>query len=237
MWPLATPTHLPPPGQVDIWQVNLQLSEAQRQRAESILSATEWEKTSQRRSDLATLAIASRFYCRHLLASYTQQTPQQIDIISGAKGKPQLNSDLNIQFNVAHKRDIALVAVSTGQILGIDIEHKRQRRFIDLAQRYFADDEIALMQSLALETQADAFYAIWTQKEAFIKAHGKSIFSDLRKFSVSASNNGGLLRWDDGDCDEWFCQTFQLDDDHPFALVCQQPVNTLQFATLDTTQY
>ena len=91
-----------------------------------------------------------------------------------------------LEFNVSHSGDLALIAVSSGRRLGVDIE--RIRADVDtvaLAERFFSRRERAGLQALADHLRVPAFYACWTRKEAFLKATGSGLSFPLADFSVT----------------------------------------------------
>ena len=68
--------------------------------------------------------------------------------------------------------------------LGVDIEQPR-RIEPDLADRYFAADEVRRLRELPATEQELAFFRCWTRKEAYLKAIGTGIAIPLESFSVS----------------------------------------------------
>jgi 4'-phosphopantetheinyl transferase len=76
-------------------------------------------------------------------------------------------------FNMSHAQGRALIAVSMGQEVGVDLERIRQGVEVDkLSERYFASSEHALIMQLAQEDRAAKFFRFWVAKEAVLKAQG-----------------------------------------------------------------
>ena len=46
---------------------------------------------------------------------------------------------------------------------------------------------------MGVDRQAEVFYRIWSQKEAYIKLDGRGLRYPLKDFSVSAQKGGGLI--------------------------------------------
>jgi phosphopantetheinyl transferase len=81
--------------------------------------------------------------------------------------------DFNLEFNLSHSGDFALVAVTQGRKVGVDVERIRQGISSHvIAQQYFSKAEVAELQSLPFEQREAAFFTCWTRKEAYIKAQG-----------------------------------------------------------------
>jgi len=138
--------------------------------------------------ELGERATRSRLGLRWILADYLQCSPRDVPLIIGEHGKPELDSESphfqNLHFNLSHCGDRALMAVSSDSALGVDLERIRQESPIeDLAQRCFSEIE----QNAWLESPADlrrvAFFHLWVQKEAMVKAHGDGMTLPLRLFS------------------------------------------------------
>ncbi|TSJ40763.1 4'-phosphopantetheinyl transferase superfamily protein [Mucilaginibacter corticis] len=91
--------------------------------------------------------------------------------------RPFLNS--KIDFNISHSGDYVVCAISKNNRVGIDIEKVNPINIPDF-EYVLTQDE--LQQILIDENATDAFYKIWTQKEAVIKANGKGLginFTDI----------------------------------------------------------
>jgi 4'-phosphopantetheinyl transferase len=68
---------------------------------------------------------------RTILAAYLNTTPRELAFSYARKGKPELAPDFSgarLRFNLAHSRDHALLAVTRGLSVGIDIEFIDSRR-------------------------------------------------------------------------------------------------------------
>lgn len=96
-------------------------------------------------------------------------------------GKPYLAGFPAFQFNISHTRNALVVAISN-QAVGIDIE-KVQQANLRIAQQFFTAKEVAWIYEEA-EKQDERFYAVWTQKEAYLKWLGKGISMPLSSFDI-----------------------------------------------------
>lgn len=100
-----------------------------------------------------------------------------------ARGKPQFGGALcDWQFSLSHSGGWSLLALTQGQPVGVDLESPRPRpRLLALAQRYFTATETDALRSLPEAERLRAFYALWTAKEAVLKAAGVGIGYGLAK--------------------------------------------------------
>ena len=128
-------------------------------------------------------SIVARAATRRFLGRYLNADPATLVIDEEEFGKPVLR-DRAIEFNASHSGDLVAVAFSRESAVGIDVERRRQLTdTIALARRYFSAEEVAIVER-ATDT-CDAFFAIWTAKEAIVKASGKGIGTgDLHGFTV-----------------------------------------------------
>jgi 4'-phosphopantetheinyl transferase len=105
-------------------------------------------------------------------------------------------SDLNIDFNLSHSGDFALIAVARDHKVGVDVEHFRLDLEIEkIARRFFSEAETAELMNLPSEQRNTGYFNCWARKEAYIKAHGLGLSLPLDSFDVSLTpNEPALLR-------------------------------------------
>jgi 4'-phosphopantetheinyl transferase len=136
-----------------------------------------------------TRFIAARAAMRQILAGYVNIPPQQLVFLYGAQGKPELPSGMagpDIRFNLSHSRDFALLAVTHGQTVGVDIEYiNRDFAREGIAERFFSPHEVGILRAVPPDELAEAFFCCWTRKEAYIKALGKGFAVPLNSFDVA----------------------------------------------------
>ncbi len=131
--------------------------------------------------------IAGRARLRSILAHhYLGQAATDVRFDYGEHGKPSLPGHPELAFNLSHSHELALLGVTRGVRLGVDVEHRRPgRAFAAIAERFFADDEIEVLRAAAPELQPQLFYRAWAQKEAYLKAWGTGLTFSSRGFSVA----------------------------------------------------
>lgn len=132
---------------------------------------------------------AARAGLRDILASYCECSPAEIRFASGEFGKPELSGHIaatGVQFNLSHTGNMAMVAVSRGAELGVDIElRKRIGDWARVARRCFSPIENNDLHAVDVGRRMEVFFDCWTRKEAIIKATGEGLYARLDAFDVS----------------------------------------------------
>ncbi|HEY6434318.1 MAG TPA: 4'-phosphopantetheinyl transferase superfamily protein [Acetobacteraceae bacterium] len=168
------------PDTVHLWTFPLYRGEADH----VLLSAEETQRANRFHFDVhRDRFIAGRAQLRRILGNYLGTSPQQITLTYSPSGKPAIRAPVPLAFNLSHSGNLAALAVARFEI-GVDIE---QIRTIDrdIAQRFFAGDEVATLFGLPDEQWNEAFFSCWTRKEAYLKATGDGLLVALDSFSVS----------------------------------------------------
>lgn len=142
--------------------------------------------------------LLARGLARAVLASYTGVDSSALRFQADAFGKPTLlvpTADPRLHFNISHSHGVVVCATALGRQVGIDVEDGSRRvEFLDLAERYFAPSEVAHLHGLAEVERRAAFFAIWTLKEAFVKAIGQGLSFPLDSFAFELERDR-LLRF------------------------------------------
>jgi 4'-phosphopantetheinyl transferase len=212
-------------GSVEVWSGELDAGDAQLAYFASLLSAAERDKAAR----FATALLRARYIETHgrlrcLLAEYCNCQPQALQFAEGTHGKPYLPAFPEIAFNQSHSLDWQAVAVGqgAGYRVGIDIEVWRERiNLSSLVLRCFATSERRYWESLPEVLQQAAFYAIWTQKEAFVKAVGRGIPLGLEQCVVATEGDTRLIAVPEGcgKADDWRIVTLALGKNASGAMV------------------
>lgn len=114
----------------------------------------------------------SRIALRTILSHYLHQCPADLEFAYSAFGKPSLPHFHNLQFNLSHSKDLALLAVCQTHPIGIDIEFFSERPFLGIASHLFSFQEQQQLACLPPSLIPLAFFSTWAQKEAIMKAVG-----------------------------------------------------------------
>ena len=134
-----------------------------------------------------------------------------------------------MHFNLSHSDQWALVAVSRGGAVGVDIEKRRPLAdVLRLARTAFSPNELRALRAVAPAEQEEAFFAGWTRKEAYIKARGDRL-SLLWNFDVSLTPaEPRLLRVEgaDSEPERWELASFVPVDGYAGALCVERPTSS-----------
>ena len=158
-----------------LWQL---LSRTERERAEKFRFAEHREHY-----------IVARASLRRLLAERLHIAPRAVELVETKYGKPRLapvHRSANVEFNLSHSGILALYAFTSGRAVGVDVELIREVPDADdLAERFFCPPEARALRALAPEARREAFFHVWTRKEAYIKATGDGLSTPLSDFRVT----------------------------------------------------
>jgi 4'-phosphopantetheinyl transferase len=163
------------------------------------LSAQERARAARFGSDLLRLRwIAGRTVLRSLLAQSLDIDPASLRLRRGVRGRPEIDSESAIDFNVSHTGDTALIAIASGihdgTRIGIDIEREDRRVNADgLARKFLTGREQAEIALLPTDVRRQRFLRLWTCKEAMSKATGDALSAPFRRMDVMVDAGLRLL--------------------------------------------
>jgi 4'-phosphopantetheinyl transferase len=181
------------PGRVDLWFVFFDQLRDERllHGYRQLLSASELTHTQNfhfaedRRRFLITRALV-----RTVLSRYARTEPSRWSFVQNRYGRPEIvaesAADKRISFNVSHTKGLILLGVACDHALGVDTERVCARNAVlDVAEYYFAAEEVLAMHALRAERRSERFYQLWTLKESYIKARGMGLSIPLDQVSFS----------------------------------------------------
>ncbi|CAM5437899.1 4'-phosphopantetheinyl transferase family protein [Rhodanobacter lindaniclasticus] len=171
-----------------------------------------------------------------LLAAYLGVDGDELSLAQDAHGRPRLDSSHGqaLDFNWSHSGEHALVALARGIAPGIDIERRRPRpRALALARRFFDAAEADALAALPEGARDEAFLALWTAKEAVLKAHGRGIGYGLQRLRVAVPPQPlRLLRFENEDVDAWQLRPLDVAPELVAALAWRGAARTVRLASL-----
>ena len=126
--------------------------------------------------------LTVRFTSEEILA----QTGEPISLTYryGEMGKPYL-VNIPLYYNLSHSGYFVLCVVSEQEI-GADIQQIRKDNMMQIAERYFADEELQKLRECRTEQEKSSLlFQLWTKKEAFGKLNGRGIAEVISKNMLS----------------------------------------------------
>jgi 4'-phosphopantetheinyl transferase len=99
--------------------------------------------------------------------------PRQVPWTAGHNGKPAL-TDGPDEVSLSHSGDLAVLAISRRGV-GVDVEQITPGLETAALARRFSPAEAAGLQAMPAARRAPAFTAMWTRKEALVKAAGSRL--------------------------------------------------------------
>lgn len=181
-----------------------------------------------RAANYSQLADRQRYVIEHgllrlLLGWYLKTTVFEGTYVYGHHGKPYL-PDHDIQscfFNLSSSVGEFVIAVGDRE-LGVDIEYLNTGfNYQDIFFQYFGTDERAFITGS--ENPDDAFFLLWTRKEALLKATGKGVDDDL--LLIPALNGKHALPDNYNDVD-WLTTSFRTGNNSMMSITyLSSPVN------------
>ena len=174
-------------GEVHVWSAQLDRDAATVREMATLLDDEERERASRfrRRVDRDRFIVAHGIL-RRVLARYVRRPASTLRFRRDRFGKPSLSHRTPLSFNMAHSDAMALIAVTTGRPVGVDVERVAAiDDAFDVAEICFAPAERRVLHAVPSSAVCDAFFACWTRKEAFIKAVGTGLSAPLQAFEVS----------------------------------------------------
>ncbi len=175
------------PGLVHLWKRRLDASVADVNACYEVLADEEKKRALRFRVDRPRIEfILTRGTLRFLLARYLSIPPETVVFRYGKNGKPAIEGNASLCFNVSHSRGLAILAFVQERNIGVDVENlSRDTDVRALAERFFSDSERQALRHLSGDELQAAFFRCWTRKEAYIKATGDGLSLPLDQFDVS----------------------------------------------------
>lgn len=213
-----------------VWSASLTGSREELSHYSSLLSADEktraekfYFERDQRRY------IFGRGILRTLIANYLKINASKIAFIYGAYGKPALEKAYQnkiLQFNLAHSNDWALYIFGWDRPLGIDLEHIRPLQDADdFAKQFFSQEESSWISSVSIDQKWNAFYKLWTCKEAFLKANGSGLTVPLNEAEIFIKDDNSAKLTSFGrnleEAAKWRLEIFNPTDNYQAAIAVE----------------
>lgn len=185
-------------GEVHLWLLDLvALDQRQLDTQRALLSSDELARALRFKRGPQDF-IATRLLVRRALSYYTGQAAAELAFNLSPEGKPTLaphcQPRLPLAFNLSHSGSQALLAIGLQPQLGVDIEDgARQPNVLALARRFYHPAETAYIAGQADDQQHQAFFRLWTLKEAFFKALGTGLATGMHRARFDLTHEKNFL--------------------------------------------
>ncbi|GAA0710101.1 4'-phosphopantetheinyl transferase superfamily protein [Paraclostridium ghonii] len=203
---------------IDIYAVNLCKNENESKISKAIkfLPYEKKEKVSKflgwkdkERTTLGELLI------RTIIINTVGISNESISFYKSEYGKPFLNYDYDLHFNISHSGDWVVCSVDSRPI-GIDIE---EIRTIDceVFEKFFFESEFKQLCKINGIKKMQYFYDLWTLKESYIKADGRGLSIPLNSFEI-INGKDGIKIGANKDNKKYFFKQYNIDDNYKLSV-------------------
>lgn len=170
------------PGGADAW-----VAQEQSWLAGGVLHADEWAAAHAfRDAGRRHQHLAGRALARTRLARLCAVSPMRIGFVAASSGKPHAVLDgapLPAHFNLSHSGERVVFALADSEV-GVDIERCAPRLDATaIASRFFQQAEAHWIEAGGARSR-QRFGALWTLKEACLKAQGDGLSAGLDNFTL-----------------------------------------------------
>ena len=191
-------------------------------RYERLLSPEEHARKLRFRFEQSRLEyLVTRVLVRTVLSRYADVAPEEWRFGPQPLGRPEVLQPKLAEtprFNLSHSRGLIACLVSRERDVGVDVENTtRSVGFLQIAERYFSQAELADLRSLSMTSARKRFFEYWTLKESFIKAMGTQISSALSRMSFDLGATAIRASFDGEDQVDWQFSLHEIDPDHVLA--------------------
>jgi 4'-phosphopantetheinyl transferase len=178
--------HLPS-DEVHIWSTSIETALTDLEGLKHVLSEEEKNRAERFCFDQdRTRHIVAHGVLRIILSYYSGGDPSEQKFTQNEFGKPALAENCDLRFNISHSGDQVLYGITKDREIGVDIEEIRTVENADqIVERFFSPHERIAFLALPANMKDEAFFTIWTRKEAYIKAQGQGLSLPLDQFTIS----------------------------------------------------
>lgn len=126
--------------------------------------------------------LLSSILLRYALVKHYNFKNEDIMIGYGLFGKPFLEKNDSLHFNISHSGDWIVCAVGNGKI-GVDVEVIKEMEMKQISY-FFSRGEQEWLKSKKETQKMEMFYKLWTLKESYMKYIGTGLGYSLDRFSI-----------------------------------------------------
>lgn len=220
-----------------VWLVDIQQFtfpvQSQRWYASGLITNEELAKASCYVSVRAQMHyLAGRALVRHALMGSVYSSPQQIHIVLGENNKPVLakkSNEVQWHFNISHSGDFVVCALANSKI-GIDIEMISPTvDYLSIAYAHFSENEASWIASKPVGIN-ERFMALWTIKEAYLKALGIGLAIPISRVKTTGVKLRACQVYSDdvSNRNKWYCRFAKLESGYWLAICCENALENIK---------
>jgi len=138
---------------------------------------------------------------RQVIADMLDLHPRDVVLGAGENGRPCVVSPENahLEFSASQCGDLSLLAISSDLRIGVDVEsHDDLMDYARLLTWITTPDVVERVSQLSDTEQREATLRLWTRKEAYLKATGQGIGSDLADVQLPLDSAPGWQEYQAG---------------------------------------
>jgi 4'-phosphopantetheinyl transferase len=205
-----------PEAGVTLWWASLAVTDERYAQLAAWLAPPEHARAARfGREPLRRRYIVGRASLRWTLGQILSMHASAVPIVRGPRGRPQLEGESGLDFNISHTEGVALIGIAHGVRIGVDVEHAERDVNADgLARKFLKPSEQATLASLDQAARRRRFLRYWTCKEAMSKATGDGLSAPFRHLEVSLETTMALIAGPAPyDPQRWRLRAAQVPDD------------------------
>ena len=179
---------------------------------------------------------AGRIVLKILLGQYLDQDPETIQLNEHANKKPFVlrNGRQDLEFNLSHSEKCILVAISKYNV-GVDLEFiNKNFRYDDIIASAFSVEEKDFVKQSGKPDQA--FYLLWTRKEALLKGTGKGLVDnlpDIPSLNGVHDISGGIIE----STNSWQICSFGVGDEYIASVAYGSNIDRVRFFEVEVDKH
>lgn len=182
-------------------------------------------------------SVKREYFLRIILSNYIARKPEEVLFYYSDFGKPYLTEKLDkgsLQFNISNSFNYLLVALTSNNQIGIDIEKIRQSiNYQKLVARFFSKKEINYFSNLNENTKEKTFFDWWTIKEAVVKTIGTGMRIPINSFNVPIDRDDNVIVIDYNEYNtQLYCYSFFISDETKSSFCTEKEVQKINFFKL-----
>lgn len=128
---------------------------------------------------------------RVMINRHSKLKDKEINFKYNKYGKPKLACNFGLEFNISHAGEFIVVVIDMYNV-GVDIERCSKIDFLEIAKRFYTEEEYSYILNQEKKDQLYMFYKIWTLKESYVKFIGEGLSFPINTVSFKKDYYGRI---------------------------------------------